>query len=167
LPDNSNLLIIRPFLIVLSIAISSQSSSAPAYTELGQTFASSSDATIWATDVLGEFEINNKEPITKIGSGLHPKVKQEKRLATDQLNKREFNKLGFGPKVLAKIKNLSIRDQSSVYSNLIDDIAVVTSDYCIFYDLHGRLPYATYFPSKFSHAIVSSIFFYLFFRFCK
>jgi hypothetical protein len=44
-------------------------------------------------------------PITKIGSGLHPKVKQEKGLATDQLNKREFNKLGFGPKVLAKIKN--------------------------------------------------------------
>ena len=101
-----------------------QSSSAPADTELGQTFASSSDAVIWATDVLGEFEINNKEPITKIGSGLHPKVKQEKRLATDQLNKREFNKLGFGPKVLAKIKNLSIRDQSSVYSNLIDDIAI-------------------------------------------
>jgi hypothetical protein len=26
--------------------------------------------------------------------------------------------------VLAKIKNLSIRDQSSVYSNLIDDIAI-------------------------------------------
>jgi hypothetical protein len=45
-------------------------------------------------------------------------------LATDQLNKREFNKLGFGPKVLAKIKNLSIRDQGSVYSNLIDDIAI-------------------------------------------
>jgi hypothetical protein len=42
-----------------------------------------------------------KEPITKIGSGLHPKVKQEKGLATGQLNKREFNKLGFGPKVLA------------------------------------------------------------------
>jgi hypothetical protein len=35
-----------------------QSSSAPADTELGQTFASSSDAVIWATDVLGEFEIN-------------------------------------------------------------------------------------------------------------
>jgi hypothetical protein len=49
-----------------------QSSSAPADTELGQTFASSSNAVIWATDVLGEFEINNKEPITKIGSGLHP-----------------------------------------------------------------------------------------------
>jgi hypothetical protein len=32
-----------------------------------------------STDVLGEFEINNKEPITKIGSGLHPKIKQEKR----------------------------------------------------------------------------------------
>jgi hypothetical protein len=46
--------------------------------------------------------------VTPIGSGLHPKVKQEKGLATDQLNKREFNKLGFGPKVLAKIKNLSI-----------------------------------------------------------
>jgi hypothetical protein len=46
---------------------------------------------------------------------------QEKGLATDQLNKREFNKLGFGPKVLAKIKNLSVRDQSSVYSNLIDE----------------------------------------------
>jgi hypothetical protein len=28
-------------------------------------------------------------------------------------------------------------------------------------------PYATYFPSKFSHTIVSSIFFYLFFRFCR
>jgi hypothetical protein len=101
-------------------------------------YNSHGSATIWATDVLGEFEINNKEPITKIGSGLHPKVKQEKGLATEQLNKREFNKR-----------------------------IVVTSDYCIFYDLHGRLPYATYFPSKFSHAIVSSIFFYLFFRFCK
>jgi hypothetical protein len=43
-------------------------------------------------------------------------------LATDQLNKREFNKLGFGPKVLAKIKNLSIRDQGSVYSaGALDD----------------------------------------------
>jgi hypothetical protein len=31
-----------------------QSSSAPADTELGQTFASSSDAVIWATDVLGD-----------------------------------------------------------------------------------------------------------------
>jgi hypothetical protein len=52
-----------------------QSSSAPADTELGQTFASSSDAVIWATDVLGEFEINNKEPITKIGSGLHRRTR--------------------------------------------------------------------------------------------
>ena len=50
------------------------SSSAPADTELGQTFPSSDEAAIWATDVLGEFEINNKTPITKIGSGLHPKV---------------------------------------------------------------------------------------------
>ncbi|CAB5500059.1 hypothetical protein AZO1586I_593 [Bathymodiolus thermophilus thioautotrophic gill symbiont] len=101
-----------------------QSSSAPADTELGKTFPSSSDAVIWATDVLGEFEINNKEPITKIGSGLHPKIKQEKELAMEQLNKREFNELGFGPKVLAKIKDLSVKDQGSVYSNLIDDIAI-------------------------------------------
>ncbi len=70
------------------------------------------------------FERTNKEPITKIGSGLHPKIKQEKELAMEQLNKRAFNELGLGPKVLAKIKNLSIKDQGSVYSNLIDDIAI-------------------------------------------
>ncbi len=101
-----------------------QASNAPADTELGQTFPDSSSAVIWATDVLGEFEINNKLPITKIGSGLHPKVKQEKELATSQLNNGEFDKLGFGSEVLDKIKNLSIKDQSSVYSNLIDDIAI-------------------------------------------
>jgi hypothetical protein len=41
-----------------------------------------------------------------------------------QLNKREFNELGFGPKVLAKIKDLSVKDQGNVYSNLLDDIAI-------------------------------------------
>jgi hypothetical protein len=76
----------EPIFVIGNTSNPTQSSSAPADTELGQTFASSSNAVIWATDVLGEFEINNKEPITKIGSGLHPKVKQEKGLATDQLN---------------------------------------------------------------------------------
>jgi hypothetical protein len=42
----------------------------------------------------------------------------------EQLNKRAFNELGIGPKVLAKIKNFSIKDQGSVYSNLLDDIAI-------------------------------------------
>ena len=101
-----------------------QSSNAPTDTELGQAFPSSSDAVIWATDVLGEFEINNKQPITKIGSGLHHKIKQEKELAKNQLERSEFDKLGLGPKVLYKIKILSIKDQGSVYSNLIDDIAI-------------------------------------------
>ncbi len=101
-----------------------QSSNAPTDTELGKIFPSNSDAVIWATDVLGEFEINNKLPITKIGSGLLPKIKQEKKLAVKQLNKNEFEKLGLGPEVLNKIKNLSIKDQGSVYSNLMDDVAI-------------------------------------------
>ena len=101
-----------------------QSSSAPADTELGQTFPSSDEAAIWATDVLGEFEINNKTPITKIGSGLHPKVRQEKQKAMQQLSKADYNTLGLGPRVVNKIKNLSIKDQGSVYSNLVDDIAI-------------------------------------------
>ena len=41
-----------------------------------------------------------------------------------QLSKAEYNTLGFGPRVINKIKNLSIKDQGSVYSNLIDDIAI-------------------------------------------
>jgi len=101
-----------------------QSSSASSDTELGQTFANSAQAATWATDVLGEFEINNKEPITKVGSGLHPKVKQERILALEQLNKSEFTKIGLGPKVRTKIKDLSIKDQGSVFANLIDDIAI-------------------------------------------
>jgi hypothetical protein len=101
----------------------------------------SSDAVIWATDVLGEFEINNKEPITKIGSGLHPKshaivssilfyfffrfCKQCSFLSlfSPILRLCGLKKIG-GPKVLAKIKDLSVKDQGSVYSNLIDDIAI-------------------------------------------
>lgn len=101
-----------------------RSSSASSDTELGKTFANSAKAATWATDVLGEFEINNKAPITKIGSGLHPKIKRERALAMEQLNKGEFSKIGLGPKVLAKIRNLSIKDQGSVFANLIDDIAI-------------------------------------------
>lgn len=101
-----------------------QHSSAPAGTELERTFPSSDEAAIWATDVLGEFEVNNKEPITKIGSGLHPKVKREKQLAMQQFKQEEYSQLGFGPKVINKINNLSIKDQDSVYANLIDDIAI-------------------------------------------
>jgi hypothetical protein len=37
----------------------------------------------------------------------------------EQLNKRAFNELGLGPKVLAKIKDLSVKDQGSVYSNIL------------------------------------------------
>lgn len=104
-----------------------QSSSAPADTELGQNFPSSDEAAIWATDVLGEFEINNKAPITKIGSGLHPKVKIEREKAMQQFNNFEYNKLGFGPDVIERVKILSVKDQGSVYSNLIDDVAIERS----------------------------------------
>lgn len=101
-----------------------QMSSAPNDTELGQNFANSDIAATWATDVLGEFEINNKKPITKIGSGLHPKVKIEKEIAMEQLGNKEYTKLGFGPVAINKIKNLSIRDQGSIYANLISDVAI-------------------------------------------
>lgn len=101
-----------------------QASSAPESTVLGQTFASSSEAAIWATDVLGEFEINNKSPITKIGSGLHPKVKIEKARAMEQFQQTKYNELGIGPEVIRKVQYFSIKDQGSIYSNIIDDIAI-------------------------------------------
>lgn len=103
---------------------STQHTRAPAGSELETMFASSNEAAIWATDVIGEFEVDNTTPITKIGSGLHPKVSQERQLAMAQLEKAEYNQLGFGPKVINKIKRLSVKDQDSVYSNLIDDIAI-------------------------------------------
>lgn len=101
-----------------------QSTIADANTELGQTFASASIAATWATDVLGEYEINNKVPITQIGSGLTPKVEEEKTLAKEQLQNLEYDNLGIGPLVLRNIKILSVKDQNTVYSNLIDDIAI-------------------------------------------
>jgi integrating conjugative element protein (TIGR03755 family) len=100
------------------------SSNAPVNTELGQMFASSDEAAIWATDVIGEFEINNKVPITKVGTGLHPKIQQEQEFAMLQFNEAKYNELGLGPSVINKIRFLHVKDRNSVYSNLIDDIAI-------------------------------------------
>ena len=46
--------------------------------ELYKHFKSKEEAITFATDVLGEYEINNEKPITKVGLGLYPKVRDER-----------------------------------------------------------------------------------------
>lgn len=101
-----------------------QASSAPQNSQLSKAFATSDEAVIWATGVLGEYEINNKQEITQVGSGLHPQVKIEREALETLLLQAKYTELGFGPAVVNKIKNLSHKDQGSIYSNLIDDIAI-------------------------------------------
>lgn len=101
-----------------------QASSAPPDSQLGKTFATSDEAVIWATSVLGEYEINNKQEITQVGSGLHPQVEIEKKAIEVLFNKGKYDELGIGPQVVNKVKILSAKNQGSVYSNLIDDLAI-------------------------------------------
>ena len=89
-----------------------------------RTFKDKQAAITFATDVIGEYEINNERPSTKVGLGLHPKVKQEREKVIEQINNQEWDKLGINSSVQVKLGNRFNRgQQGALLGNIADDIA--------------------------------------------
>ena len=91
--------------------------------ELYKNFKDKQAAIAFATDVIGEYEINNERPSTKVGLGLHPKVKQEREKVIEQISNQEWDKLRIDKKSLRKISSFTFGDQQILLSNIADDIA--------------------------------------------
>ena len=92
--------------------------------ELYKHFKSKQEAITFATDVLGEYEINNEKPITKVGLGLYPKVRDERELIVERINNQEWDKIGLNSNVRTKLNNRFNKDQqSALFGNIADDIA--------------------------------------------
>ena len=92
--------------------------------ELYKNFKDKQAAITFATDVIGEYEINNERPSTKVGLGLHPKVKQEREKVIEQINNQEWDKLGINSSVQVKLGNRFNRgQQGALLGNIADDIA--------------------------------------------
>jgi integrating conjugative element protein (TIGR03755 family) len=92
--------------------------------ELAKYFKSKGEAQKWATDVLGEFEINNTKPISKVGLGLHSKLKAEQEQVIAQMQNQEFAELGMSSVVTRKLAALEDNDQGLLLANMADDMAI-------------------------------------------
>jgi integrating conjugative element protein (TIGR03755 family) len=87
-------------------------------------FKTRADAQQFATDVIGEFEINNANPKTKIGTGLHSKVELERQQVEQHIVNNEWQKAGIDPNTQRKIEAFDLADQAIILGNYIDDMAI-------------------------------------------
>lgn len=93
-----------------------QNTTTPVDSNIGNAFSSGQEAANWITQVVGELEINNQQPITKVGKGLRPKVAQEREKIITQINNNQLDILN--ETVKQKISARSINQQQVILSNI-------------------------------------------------